>query len=292
MSEQSITLSEFNHKTKQMLEEIIAIAPEGALSDLMFFWLDMEQYQNRAKNHYSFVEIVRSTNSVEEFSNCLEPDWTFGYYWAEFTYCNEKYKIAMFYKDFDHGSGNIHVLPGMVEIFKRGKNQNIPRVYEGIVQDPQGCPKSYKALGGKPFSEEEWIPTSSGSSRDIRMVWNPQSVCVSKLFWVGFPDKSLENSQWCKWSEQSGFYSEQIKRLVRHYSKAKGMYAPLYGWVDEAEKIKTQYKFIYVENEGYFLVFMDLEEKDMHVYDSSQNPTGPNVYDSAKGCWIIHYEES
>ena len=32
------------------------------------------------------------------------------------------YKIAMFYKDFDHSSGNLHVLPGAMQVWEREEN--------------------------------------------------------------------------------------------------------------------------------------------------------------------------
>lgn len=48
-----------------------------------------------------------------------EPHCFLNYYWAVYQRGDERYRITMYYKDFDHGSGNIHVYPGAVQVWKR-----------------------------------------------------------------------------------------------------------------------------------------------------------------------------
>lgn len=43
---------------------------------------------------------------------------TIDYYWVEFEDNNQKLKISAFYKDFDASTGNIHVIPGVLQLWK------------------------------------------------------------------------------------------------------------------------------------------------------------------------------
>lgn len=48
------------------------------------------------------------------------------YYWITFHLNGmDEYKIAMFHKDFDHATGNLHVLPGAIQIWKRDKGKDL-----------------------------------------------------------------------------------------------------------------------------------------------------------------------
>lgn len=38
------------------------------------------------------------------------------YYWMEFSYRHKAYKLSMYYKDMDHRTGNLHVLPGAIQL--------------------------------------------------------------------------------------------------------------------------------------------------------------------------------
>lgn len=42
------------------------------------------------------------------------------YYWMEFSYQHKAYKLSMYYKDMDHRTGNLHVLPGAIQLWEAG----------------------------------------------------------------------------------------------------------------------------------------------------------------------------
>ena len=70
------------------------------------------------------------------------------YYWIEFIKDGEEYKFSLFYKDFDIGSGNVHVLPGAIQLWK--KMDKTDNKLENRIED--------KGKGSVTYSEDEWDP--------------------------------------------------------------------------------------------------------------------------------------
>ncbi len=60
-------------------------------------------------------------SKVEEF---YYPHDYIAYYWAEFKKDGNDYRLTMFFKDFDHGTGNIHVLPGLFQLWIKSDKTN------------------------------------------------------------------------------------------------------------------------------------------------------------------------
>ena len=87
-------------------------------------------YESNLKNNLDVTEIntykivvekeaikQQQIDDIEAFKNyCSE---YLEYYWIEFSIKDKEYKISMYYKDFDFSTGNIHVLPGAIQIWKK-----------------------------------------------------------------------------------------------------------------------------------------------------------------------------
>jgi len=78
------------------------------------------------------------------------------YFWIEL---NNDFRISLFYKDFDASSGNIHVLPGILQIWK--KDVEIP---EKTLDEME---KTH--IGTSPFREEDWSPLLI---REFNFLWS------------------------------------------------------------------------------------------------------------------------
>lgn len=71
------------------------------------------------------------------------------YFWVEFHKNNTDYKVTLFYKDFDARTGNIHVLPGGIQIWERSLEKAESNSLEVMKKR-----KNEIVL----FSENEWYP--------------------------------------------------------------------------------------------------------------------------------------
>lgn len=99
-------MKSFNCKQKESLIKIFAELGEKAKEKHYYVG-----YFERGNNTFKKMEI--NLKKHEEKHDYLN------YYWCEYQIENEKFKITMFYKDFDCGSGNIHVLPGAIQVWKK-----------------------------------------------------------------------------------------------------------------------------------------------------------------------------
>lgn len=75
------------------------------------------------------------------------------YYWIEYIKDNINYKISLFYKDFDLGSGNIHVLPGVIQLWEESKD-NIDNLDEIINNKNNNRTKKYR----EKINDKVWKP--------------------------------------------------------------------------------------------------------------------------------------
>lgn len=225
-----------------------------------------------------------NVKQVEKFENLNNEEHEFlNYYWCEYTKDNINYKITMFYKDFDHGSGNIHILPGGIQIWqKKGccacadkgfceKELKRPRIKDGKIE--------YWCSGGKPYTEFGWEPLIENLQ-----LWNNKVLedlinnLNNNLNKGSF--KVIESD-----IDSKSFYKSVIgypKESVS--SQSRGKYILL-----QFNKAFLYYKTMYIKGYGYFTKF-DGEKIEFKKYEGDEknmNEKGPNHYDWEEGKWII-----
>ncbi len=259
---------EFNNKQKWCLQEIIGNLDE--IKDIKYFigyWDDRGDFQ-----------IVKN----EKLLN-LENEHNFlNYYWCEYTKNNKKFRISMYYKDFDHSSGNIHVLPGAIQIWE--KTDSSEDTYNGFSKNGLTECKCniedgkviYEMKGGKPYSEFEWNPLF----RDVQF-WDVKTVSelTKNLNCDDF--KLVVNS-----INSNKFYED-----VLSYSKVgrKGNYKK-YNLLKFKGNL-LYYKTMYIDGYGYFTKYdgeeVSFEPGQKNVDDINKNSCGPNYYDVEENRWVI-----
>lgn len=136
----------FNKKQKDTLQEIIKGLSENI-------------YNKKYKVGYFTIkgdelEVVEWEKEHHHYLN---------YYWCEYQKGDGMYRITMFYKDFDSGSGNIHVLPGAIQLWERMKGCEDKKL-SFCEKELRQCNRdkygnlNYKMKGGSPYCEYEWKP--------------------------------------------------------------------------------------------------------------------------------------
>ena len=197
------------------------------------------------------------------------------YYWVEYIKRGEQYRITMFFKDFDHGSGNIHILPGGIQIWK--KNDHCKFLPKGFCEnDLKQCKKDrsgkvvYAMIGGKPYCEYGWIPLL-----ETVVFWNYEILnefieIIKKDTFKCF-DKTL--------------YSKDFYQDVCNYSNKgrHGNYKKYY--LIRMKDDELYYKTEFIEGIGYFTKYDGEEVK--YIKGNKENRCGPNYYDEEQGRWII-----
>lgn len=172
-TEKGNMIQTFNMNLKNMLFALMEEAEKRELvykQSVKYYYLKLLQNSDsKVDSQYIVCELSRQ-KSIEEQGEYL------GYYWAEYENEYGMYKLCMFYKDFDHASGNIHVLPGWIQLWKKccksSKfffiNQNESSIYKKIK-------KTYGSGTISTYCEEGWKPVWSNTSMNINIVspiWN------------------------------------------------------------------------------------------------------------------------
>ena len=254
-------IEEFNVNQRQALQEIIDNL--NGLENIKFFvgyWLDSNEFivsQDFYINEHKFLN----------------------YYWCEYKKDNINYRITMFYKDFDHGSGNIHILPGGIQIWEKisscngvdkgfcGNELKRPNIKDGKIE--------YQCLGGKPYTEFGWKPLF-----EYLQLWNNDvlEVLIDNLKKDSF--KVVKCG-----TDVKSFYSSVLnppKGTVS--SQSRGRYILL-----QFNEKFLYYKTVYINGYGYFTKF-DGEEIEFKKYKDDKNninEKGPNHYDLQECKWVI-----
>nr|MCR5587602.1 hypothetical protein [Lachnospiraceae bacterium] len=150
-------IREFNNKMKEYLMTFT----DG---------LDKDKFDIIKSCQLSFDDGVDKNDLVTEIiSRDMDvPDDFIAYYWTEFIYKEnaKKYKFTMYFKDFDHNTGNIHVIPGMFQFWEEENEKEEKRflisrkVTSNIeVKKRGGFEKPYCGHGGgRTYIEEGWKP--------------------------------------------------------------------------------------------------------------------------------------
>ena len=246
------------------------------------------------------------------YDKCCKDEYL-GYYWFEFKIHSDEYRITMFVKDFDEGAGNIHTLPGMVQILHKyqekesmdeknpvirvKKNETTRVLYKIKKERKRG---SYKSIGGINFQEGKWIPLFKENTAKSLCVWDISAnieiyesmissfwkknqnliktdikgLCAGKNAYMLYGDYSDIN-----------FLYKNNEKVGKAKKRGRSTYI-LYKWDDKEDcEMYAYYKHMWVENEeAYFVVF----DGENHIYSTEKNMCGPNYIDDKK--WIISYE--
>lgn len=242
-----------------MLEDIIEIASNGKMNNPQKYILNFA------------TKKVEKLNKEEYDNNCIN------YYWVEFQYKEEKYKISMFYKDFDHNTGNIHILPGAIQFWKKT-----------YCSTKSICEKelyNYKKIIST-YCECRWAPLCTNP-----IFWDTKNIGeMSRLVWQAFEevnpseiyDKKIYSNEFYR-SVNNYFSSklpkEEGKREIGHYQKYS-----IIRWVKKNEKqFVCCYKIEEFSGYGYFTKY----DGNRYEYTAPQKD-GPNCFKNGK--WELNYD--
>lgn len=147
------SIAVFNNRRRDELKTIFNICKnlEVVLLTGMYklSWLTGEKVKIELSQDNKLIYKGKYGNSIEEES---ENDFL-NYYWIEFDIKELesiiKYKISLFYKDFDSNTGNIHVLPGALQCWKYINNNRDP-INKIALLCGDGI-KIYNEYGWEPF---------------------------------------------------------------------------------------------------------------------------------------------
>lgn len=258
---------EFNNKQKWCLQEIIGKLDE--IKDVKYFigyWDDRGDFQ--------IVENEKLLN-LENEHNFLN------YYWCEYKKDNKNYKITMFYKDFDCGSGNIHVLPGAIQIWRL--KQNCDFLENGFCEDElqkaiiKNGKVEYSCKGGKSYTEFGWKPLF-----EHLQLWDA-GVLKNLINMINDLKKDELGEVECDINIKSFYASVMNPPKGTVSSQSRGKYILL-----QFNKKFLYYKTMYINGYGYFTKYDGKEVS--FKYGNNENTKGPNYYDTKKGSWVIQKE--
>lgn len=225
------------------------------------------------------------------------------YYWITFHLNGmDEYKIAMFHKDFDHATGNLHVLPGAIQIWKKGQREGF-KIENGEIKDGNCETKPQKqAKSGQIFMEDGWIPMpikkEAKLSKDIYMLWfSMQDICNHLSYVIG--EEEVELDEKCRAVHMKEFFSQDLKDQIygqMQLVSGRGTYSSL-KFKGEKDRIISGYKIVYSPKAGYLYDFdgktHEYEKgynKDLNCYTESPNEFIINKNEKNCNCWKLRYE--
>lgn len=286
---------EFNQRNRKLLINLC----EG-MDDVRWYRLNYEKYDDSCKNKDNTGIIVQEITDMDKIKM---DDKYLEYLWCIFEYGDTKYRVSMFSKDFDEGSGNIHTLPGVVELWRWDDNiseskgiivskDSVKRKPKWRIKEPK-----YEHKGGTFYVEGFWNPLFEGRIASKRIVPIPgkeeQFVDNFKNWFIHNQENSdIEWGACCK--KVSIIHTKDLlyELYEKETTKGKSSYI-IVDWEDDpnGKTFGTHHKTVYVNNnkgnEGYFCIY----EKKMHTYDISRNRTGPNFFDVNNQEWKLEYDE-
>lgn len=194
-------IKEFNIKMYEGLKTIVNKGMTvGAIKDAIKFYRVF--YDG---NRFNILEAGKSGfKETKDFSNKY-----LDYFWAEFNMGENQdkktYKIAMFFKDFDHQTGNIHVLPGMLQFWEKVDYSESSEKYNYFVVEKGKTSEENSQLpytghsGGRIFCEEGWVPCAYDYNKkkqkkgsDFYMQWNYLETSATSIADKLFPCSDID----------------------------------------------------------------------------------------------------
>lgn len=316
----------FNRKNSNAIRWIIYLLHNTTAGDIKYHRLYFKEGKSLIEER-----LIDDEKSI----NCLgDPGRDYiEYYWVTFKgnsnmFSVEKdepdedvekteYKIALFYKDFDASSGNLHVLPGPIQVWKKGDNSELLKIDGGKITETT---YSLKTPSGKPdkgeiYMEDGWIPLPNSpsckkkASRDLYIFWSDMKDILDHIHYViggsGREFNTINRAGGRGNSEN--FYGKELPTEVYKnretneplkLGRGRGTYSFLkFGDGEEPNAIISGYRIIYVENAGYFYDFNGTEniyQKGIIKKIAGDNliTESPNDFietNNGKGYWNLNY---
>ena len=264
--------------------------------------------------------------SIKDLNHLEDPgNEKIEYYWVIFRSCPEwfeskkvdedvskgsLYKITMFHKDFDWNSGNLHVLPGAMQIWERTENNSLLKISgKNVISPKERKIPTGKTSTGEIFIEEGWTPIPFSEKRNERYSNNLY------MYWHSNPDIDIWKHIGCVLGKED-FEALRVDPRCRAAAKdaSKEFYSVLNGhpflnlglargtgtyyFLQFSKKdnpddtLITGYRIIYVENEGYFYDFdgklHEYQKGNIICNDDSVVAESPNDYNEQ---WKLKYDE-
>lgn len=227
------------------------------------------------------------------------------------------YKVAMFYKDFDHSSGNLHVLPGAMQVWEKEESVNEDefwirdgKINQKYHEKTPGC----KCKGGRIYAEDGWVPlpfsrcSKEVSSQNLHMLWfswadlfNHLKHVIGKIDFDFNDNERLRASQRTTPCNSELFYGAKLKKNV-YESTGLGNNRPNMYWflafADRGDKIDCGYRISYVNGEGYFYDFNGTKNEYVKgkvkapnddIIAGTESPNDFIVVKENKGYWKLNY---
>lgn len=140
---EAISIFEFNEKLKSVLFSK-SLLPKDS-SDIKYYYMELLDDEGKLR-------------SMSKYHNCSE-DYL-EYYWVEFMYNGKEFVVSLFYRDFDLENGDIHVIPGALQVWEKEDNTG------GVVfMFPN------KSKGTKPYMQ------AVKQSSQKQLIWKPLIDC-------------------------------------------------------------------------------------------------------------------
>lgn len=315
--EKTSSIQMFNHKNSVALKAVVRCLLEVNAEKIKYHSLHFinGNYEMQEWNITDGKRVDDIPETNQEYIN---------YYWVTFAMNQQKtspgkenqdekieYKIAMFHKDFDPASGNLHVLPGMVQIWKKGDGDGFIKIQNGMMTTrdlklPSGRPGT-----GQIYIEDNWVPLSIArsprekKSRNQYMLWETTEDILNYIQYVIGGNKFIEKANLRAGGRGNSkvFYGEELlcevykNRETNQIMKLRsgmGTYSFLKFREGEENTIVCGYKIVYIENAGYFCDF----NRRINVYSKGKIGTdnhlaeSPNYFvetEKGKGYWDLKY---
>ncbi len=312
---ESNCINDFNSKVLNFMEMIIKIGfkTNPNLKEVKLRKINFSEYTAGSLTVCSKHTIGDNWDEkkwIEYYKHCIEDEYL-GYYWFEFKINENEYRITMYVKDFDEGSGNIHVLPGMIQIWIKSKciqedNKGIS-IKQNSTTKTYGNKKersrdSYKCSGGHSYMEGDWVPVIASSTSELACCWNAATNIetietydsMAKDFWLKNKENiSIGFEGLCPGKKAQILYGDKdsVNQLYKkklsegELVSGKATYI-LYKWINcDNNEMKALYKHVWVQDENAYFIVFDGEE---HILSTASNDKGPNYL--CNGEWNINYD--
>lgn len=301
-------ISEFNKKVIELMQLILKKGFEVAsINEVKLKKVCYKKYITEKKidvSEFAMGDCWDDETWNNYYSDCIN-DTFLGYYWFEYCKNSEKYRLTMFVKDFDEYSGNIHVMPGMLQFWRfLEEKQDLEKIFS---INEHECTKiyrnktkrqreNYRCGGGINYQEGNWVPLNIGNTASNKCCWdiNANNSLYDSIiynFWEEYNLKKnvIEIQGLCVGKNASILYGNETQRLYAKcisdsVSSGRGTYI-LYKWKNEdSDKMIAFYRHVWLEKEQAYFVIFDGEENILSI---KNNEKGPNYLIDGK--WRINY---
>ncbi len=155
-------IDQLNNDMRDLIKQIEYLIrksiPETKCEQVHCYMLDWNGESNYKESR--FQKVIEES---ESYLQCSKLD----YYWIEFQYQNKNYKISAFYKDYDRSTGNIHILPGPIQLWEQRKELEKFEFTAGIgcVPYPEGM---WYPILDKPYF---WNKGEGNTENEAKSIW-------------------------------------------------------------------------------------------------------------------------